>query len=32
MLHFLLDVATFTTTDDEKEEKINSASLFEGFY
>ena len=32
MLHFLLDVSTFTTTDDEKEEKINSASLFEGFY
>ena len=32
MLHFLLDVSTFTTTDDEKEKKINSASLFEGFY
>ena len=28
----LLDVSIFTTTDDEKEGKISSSSIFEGFY
>ena len=29
---FLLDASIFTTTDDEKKEKINSSTIFEEFY
>ena len=29
---FLIDVSIFTTVDDKKEEKVNSSSVFEGFY
>ena len=31
-LFLLYFVSIFTTIDDEKEEKINSSSIFEGFY
>ena len=30
--HCLLDVSIFTTADDEKEGRISSSSIFEGFY
>ena len=31
-LYFLLHVSIYTTADDEKKEKNNSLSFFEGFY